>query len=58
MISQDFRAGKGLLSDLLEADQMYRDASFGYLAANYARIRSQAALRLALGKGLINEEVQ
>ncbi len=58
MLSQDFRAGKGMLTDLLEADQMYRDASFGYLAANYSRVRSQAALRLALGKGLINEEVQ
>jgi len=57
MLSEDFRAGKGQLTDLLEADQAFRDASFGYLGANYARIRSQAALRLALGKALINEEV-
>jgi outer membrane protein TolC len=57
MLSEDFRAGKGQLTDLLEAEQAFRDASFGYLAANHARIRSQAALRLALGKALINEEV-
>jgi outer membrane protein TolC len=58
MLTQDFRAGKGQLTDLLEADQMYREASFGYLAATHARIRSQAALRMALGKALINEEIQ
>jgi outer membrane protein TolC len=57
MLSEDFRAGKGQLTDLLEAEQAFRDASFGYLAANHARIRSRAALRLALGKALINEEV-
>ena len=57
MLSEDFRAGKGQLTDLLEAEQAYRDASFGYLSANHARIRSQAALRLALGKALITEEV-
>lgn len=58
MLNEDFRAGKGQLTDLLEAEQAFRDASFGYLAANHARIRSRAALRLALGKALINEEVQ
>jgi outer membrane protein len=57
MLNEDFRAGKGQLTDLLEAEQAFREASFGYLAANHARIRSQAALRLALGKALINEEV-
>jgi outer membrane protein len=57
MLNEDFRAGKGQLTDLLEAEQAFRDASFGYLAANHARIRSRAALRLALGKALINEEV-
>jgi outer membrane protein len=57
MLSEDFRAGKGQLTDLLEAEQAYRDASFGYLSANNARIRSQAALRLALGKALITEEL-
>lgn len=57
MLNEDFRAGKGQLTELLEAEQAYREASFGYLAANHARIRSQAALRLALGKALINEEV-
>ncbi|MBW8889531.1 MAG: TolC family protein [Fibrobacteres bacterium] len=57
MLSEDFRAGKGQLTDLLEAEQAFRDASFGYLGANHARIRSQAALRLALGKALITEEV-
>ena len=57
MLSEDFRSGKGQLTDLLEAEQSYREAAFGYLAASHARIRSQAALRLALGKALINEEV-
>jgi outer membrane protein TolC len=58
MLSEDFRAGKGMLTTLLEAEQMYRETSLGYLAADNARIRSQAALRLSLGKALINEEVQ
>lgn len=58
MLNEDFRAGKGLITSLLEAEQMFRETSLGYLAADYARIRSQAALRLALGKALINEEVR
>ena len=33
-------------------------AEFGVLNARYQRVRSQAALRLALGKGLINEEAE
>lgn len=56
MLSEDFRAGKGQVTDLLETDEDLRQAEFGVLAARYQRVRSQAALRLALGKGLINEE--
>lgn len=58
MLSEDFRAGKGQLTEVLEAEQALREASFQYLAATHARVRSRAALRLALGKALINEEVQ
>lgn len=58
MLSEEFRAGKGMLTTLLEAEEMYRETALGYLAADNARIRSQAALRLTLGKALINEEVR
>lgn len=56
MLSEEFRAGKGQLTDLLDAEQSLREASLGVLGARYASVRSKAALRLALGKGLINEE--
>jgi outer membrane protein len=57
LLSQDFRAGKGQLTDLLSAEEHLRNAEFGVLATRYQHIRSAAAMRLALGKGLINEEV-
>jgi len=56
LLSQDFRAGKGQLTDLLSAEEGLRNAEFGVLAARNQHIRSAAAMRLALGKGLINEE--
>lgn len=56
LLSQDFRAGAGRLTDLLQAEESLRQAEFGVLGARYQRIRSEAALRLAMGKGLINEE--
>jgi outer membrane protein len=56
MLSEEFRAGKGQLTDLLDAEQALREATLGALDARYASIRSRAALRIALGKGLINEE--
>lgn len=58
MVSEDFRAGKGAITDLLETEDVLRQTEFGVLAARHQRVRSQAALRLALGKGLINEEAQ
>ncbi|MDB5103885.1 MAG: putative Outer rane efflux protein precursor [Fibrobacteres bacterium] len=57
LLSQDFRAGKGQLTDLLTAEQSLREAEFGVLGARYQHVRSAAAMRLAMGKGLINEEV-
>jgi outer membrane protein len=57
LLSQDFRAGKGQLTDLLSAEEQLRNAEFGVLSTRYQHIRSAAAMRLALGKGLINEEV-
>jgi outer membrane protein len=57
MLSEDFRAGKGQLTDLLDAEQALREATLGVLNARYASVRSRAALRLAMGKGLINEEI-
>ncbi len=56
LLSEDFRAGKGQLTDLLSAEESLRNAEFGVLAARYQHVRSAAALRLAMGKGLINEE--
>ncbi len=56
MMTEEFRAGKGALTDLLGVEQSLREASLGVLNARYASVRSRAALRLALGKGLINEE--
>ena len=56
LLSEDFRAGKGQLTDLLSAEESLRNAEFGVLGARYQHIRSAAAMRLALGKGLINEE--
>lgn len=56
LLSQDFRSGAGRLTDLLQAEESLRQAEFGVLGARYQRIRSEAALRLAMGKGLINEE--
>jgi outer membrane protein TolC len=58
MLSEEFRAGKGQITDLLSAEEALRQTEIGVLAARYQRVRSQAALRLALGKGLINEEAQ
>jgi outer membrane protein len=56
MLSQDFRAGKGQITDLLETEEALRQSEFGVLNARYMKVRSQGALRLALGKGLITEE--
>src|SRR5690606_28867244 len=56
LLSEDFRAGKGRLTDLLQAEESLREAEFGILGARYQQVRSEAALRLAMGKGLINEE--
>jgi outer membrane protein TolC len=58
LLSQDFRAGKGAITEVLESEDALRNAQLGYLAARYQRVHAQAALRVALGKGLINEEVQ
>ncbi|MEO7424447.1 MAG: TolC family protein [Fibrobacteria bacterium] len=56
LLSEDFRSGKGQLTDLLSAEESLRNAEFGVLAARYQHVRTAAALRLAMGKGLINEE--
>ncbi len=56
LLSEEFRAGKGQLTDLLAAEQGLLEAEFGVLAARYQQIRSQAALQVALGKDLIKEE--
>ncbi len=56
MLSEDFRAGKGQITDLLAADEDLRQSEFQVLNARYAKVRSRGALRLALGKGIVNEE--
>lgn len=56
MLTQDFRAGKGQITDMLAADEDLRQSEFQVLNARYAKVRSRGALRLALGKGIVNEE--
>ncbi len=52
LLAEDFAAGKGQINDILTAETNLRDAEFGILFARYQRVRSIAALKLALGKDL------
>lgn len=56
LLTDDFRSGKGHITDLLSAEEGLRNAEFGLLAANYQKVRARAALRVALGEGLIEED--
>ncbi len=56
LLTQDFRAGKGNVTDLLQAEEGLRNAEFGVLASRYQMARSRAALRIALGLNLMNQE--
>jgi len=56
LLTQDFRAGKGAVTDLLQAEEGLRNAEFGVLNARYQLARSRAALRVALGMDLLNQE--
>ncbi len=56
LISDEFRAGKGNLTDLLTAEEALQRAEFGLLNARYLQVRSGAALKVALGKDLVKEE--
>jgi HAE1 family hydrophobic/amphiphilic exporter-1 len=53
LISQDFRAGAGQVTDLLSAEEGLRNAELGLLAARYQNTRARAALRVSLGMDLI-----
>ena len=55
MLSEDFRSGKGQVTDLLAAEEGLRNAELGVLGARYQKIRACAALRVALGMDLIEE---
>lgn len=55
LISQDFRAGAGQVTDLLSAEEGLRSAESGLLAARYQKARAIAALRIAYGKDLTKE---
>ncbi len=55
LISQDFRAGSGQLTDLLAAEEGLRNAEFSLLAARYQKVRAAAALHLAMGMDLTKE---
>ncbi len=55
MLSGDFRAGKGQITDLLSAEEGLRNAELGLLGAHYQKVRAKAALRVALGMDLIEE---
>ncbi len=56
LISDEFRAGKGNLTDLLTAEEALRRAEFGLLNARYMQVRSGASLSVARGVDLVNEE--
>jgi outer membrane protein TolC len=56
LISQDFRAGAGNVTDLLSAEEGLRGAESGLLAARYQKARAKAALRVALGMNLTDGE--
>jgi outer membrane protein TolC len=58
MISEDFRAGKGTVTDLLAAEETLRNSEFGLLAARLQAVRSKAALRFSLGLDLMQEAGQ
>ena len=58
LLSDDFRAGKGQITDLLSAEEGLRNAEFGALASRYQMARSQAALRVALGFNLHEENAK
>jgi outer membrane protein len=58
LLTQDFRAGKGAVTDLLQAEEGLRNAEFGVLAARYQLARSRASLRVALGLDLVAQEAQ
>jgi HAE1 family hydrophobic/amphiphilic exporter-1 len=53
LITNDFRSGKGQITDLLTAEEGLRNAEFGMLNARYRKVRAKAALRVALGMDLI-----
>jgi outer membrane protein len=56
LLTEDFRAGKGNFTDLLQAEEGLRNAEFGELAARFQLARSRAALRVALGLELSMQE--
>ena len=56
LISQDFRAGAGTVTDLLSAEEGLRAAETGLLAARYQKARAKAALRVAMGMNLTEGE--
>ena len=55
MLTEDFRSGKGQITDLLSAEEGMRNAELGVLGARYQKVRAKAALRVALGMELIEE---
>ncbi len=55
LLTRDFRAGAGQVTDLLSAEEGLRNAELALLAAGYQKARAHAALRVALGTDLIGE---
>jgi len=58
MLAQDFSAGKGQVTDLLSAEEGLRNAELGILSMRYQKVRANAALRVALGMDLIEEDAK
>lgn len=58
LIGNDFRAGAGLLTDLLSAEESLRNAEMALLGARYQKARALAALRLAMGMDLTKEKTE
>jgi outer membrane protein TolC len=56
LLADDFHAGKGQITDLLSSEEGLRNAELSLVDARYQKVRAHAALRVALGMDLMEEE--
>jgi HAE1 family hydrophobic/amphiphilic exporter-1 len=53
LTNSDFKQGSGKFADLLLADETLQQAELGLTNAKYRRLRSRAALRVAMGNDIV-----